>query len=84
MQSFPCREAISINQGHYRAYKLLGSALYALGDLSAAEHALQQSLAINPNYSDASCDLGALSYICSRMLMHKHRRADFRWQHPSF
>ena len=59
MQSFSCREAISINQGHYRAYKLLGSALYALGDLGAAEHALQQSLAINPNYSDASCDLGA-------------------------
>ena len=58
---FSCREAISINQGHYRAYKLLGSALYALGDLGAAEHALQQSLAINPNYSDASCDLGAFS-----------------------
>lgn len=54
----PYREAISINQGHFRAYKLLGSALYALGDLSAAEHALQQSLAINPNYADASCDLG--------------------------
>ena len=53
-----CREAISINQGHFRAYKLLGSALYALGDLSVAEHALQQSLAINPNYADASCDLG--------------------------
>lgn len=63
MQSLSCREAISINQGHYRAYKLLGSALYALGDLSAAEHALQQSLAINPNYSDASCDLGALSTL---------------------
>ncbi|CAK0785712.1 hypothetical protein CVIRNUC_008923 [Coccomyxa viridis] len=54
------REAISINQGHYRAFKLLGSALYALGDLGAAEHALQQSLAINPNYSDASCDLGCV------------------------
>lgn len=57
-----CREAISINQGHFRAYKLLGSALYALGDLSAAEHALQQSLAINPNYADASCDLGESSW----------------------
>lgn len=53
-----CREAISINQGHFRAYKLLGSALYALGDLAAAEHALRQSLAINPTYADASCDLG--------------------------
>ena len=53
-----CREAISINQGHFRAYKLLGSALYALGDLVAAEHALRQSLAINPSYADASCDLG--------------------------
>lgn len=65
--SFDCyarREAISINQGHFRAYKLLGSALYALGDLAAAEHALQQSLAINPSYADASCDLGVF-LLCS-------------------
>jgi hypothetical protein len=38
---------------------LLGSALYALGDLPAAEEALRRSLCINPGYADASCDLGA-------------------------
>lgn len=53
-----CREAVKLNSEHYRALKLLGSALYALGDLKAAATALQQSLAINSNYADASCDLG--------------------------
>lgn len=47
-----------LNADHYRAFKLLGSALYALGDLSGAERALRDSLAIQPSYSDALCDLG--------------------------
>ena len=59
MASCACREAIRLNEGHFRAQKLLGSALYALGDLPAAKAALQASLAINPGYADASCDLGA-------------------------
>ena len=53
------RAAIQLDADHYRALKLLGSALYALGDLPAAEAALKQALALHPDYADASCDLGA-------------------------
>lgn len=45
---------------HSRAFKLLGSALYAQGDLHAAKDALQSSLALNPSYADAYCDLGCV------------------------
>ena len=48
-----------LNPEHFRALKLLGSALYALGDLEGAECALRDSLAINPDYSDTHSDLGA-------------------------
>ncbi len=48
-----------LNPEHFRALKLLGSALYALGDLREAESALRASLAINPDYSDTNSDLGA-------------------------
>ena len=54
-----CREAIALDARHHRALKLLGSALYALGDLAGAQEALRASLAVNPAYADASCDLGA-------------------------
>jgi hypothetical protein len=66
MSSWPCphcREAIALNEGHYRALKLLGSALYALGDLPAARAALEASLALNLAYADASCDLGACTQL---------------------
>ena len=52
------RDVVRLNADHYRAFKLLGSALYALGDLAGAERALRDSLAIQPSYSDALCDLG--------------------------
>ncbi|CAL8471190.1 g10732 [Coccomyxa elongata] len=54
------REVVLLNADHYRAFKLLGSALYALGDLTGAERALRDSLAIQPSYSDALCDLGCV------------------------
>ena len=43
---------------HSRAYKLLGSALFALGRPAAARDALQRALSIDPTYADAHCDLG--------------------------
>ena len=53
-----CREAAAQNADHFRALKLLGSALYALGDFQAARHELQQALRLQPDYPDALCDLG--------------------------
>ena len=53
-----CREAAILSPTHSRALKLLGSALYALGDLKAARSALEQSLHLQPAYADAHCDLG--------------------------
>ena len=55
----PCREAARREPSHYRARKLLGSALYALGDLHAARAALSDALALRPDYADAHCDMGA-------------------------
>jgi len=57
---------LALNPGHSRLHKLLGSALFALGDLSAAEAALQQSLALEPDYADAWCDLGATLLAAGR------------------
>lgn len=39
-----CRQAVALNPGHFRAYKLMGSALYALGDFEGAKAALKESL----------------------------------------
>ena len=55
-----CRDAVRLNPGHYRALKLLGSALYAQGHLQAACDALQSSLELRPSYADAHCDLGCV------------------------
>lgn len=38
------RQAVGLNPGHFRAYKLMGSALYALGDFEGAKAALKESL----------------------------------------
>lgn len=40
----PCRQAVALNSDHFRAYKLMGSALYALGDFEGAKAALKESL----------------------------------------
>eukprot|EP00475_Leptophrys_vorax_P037992 TRINITY_DN6621_c3_g1_i1.p1 TRINITY_DN6621_c3_g1~~TRINITY_DN6621_c3_g1_i1.p1 ORF type:complete len:513 (+),score=31.31 TRINITY_DN6621_c3_g1_i1:68-1540(+) len=39
--------------------KLLGSALYGLGEYREAEEALQNALYLDPKYADAHCDLGS-------------------------
>lgn len=39
-----CRQAVALNPDHFRAYKLMGSALYALGDFEGAKAALKESL----------------------------------------
>ena len=56
-----CREACQLNPLHFRALKLLGGALYAMGDYQAAKAALNDALNINPRYPDALCDLGVHS-----------------------
>lgn len=53
------REAAMLNPHHHRAMKLLGSALYGLGEFHAAEEALQNALYLEPDYVDAHCDLGS-------------------------
>ena len=53
-----CREAAAQNADHFRALKLLGSALYALGDFQGARQELQAALQLQPDYPDALCDLG--------------------------
>lgn len=52
------KQAVSIKPDHHRAFKLMGSALYALGDFDGAKAALKSSLALKPDYADAHCDLG--------------------------
>lgn len=59
-RSLACREAVRLDAKHSRALKLLGSALYAEGDLEGAKQALQASLALKPGYADAHCDLGCV------------------------
>jgi tetratricopeptide (TPR) repeat protein len=53
------REAAILNAKHYRALKLLGSALYGLGEYRAAEQCLVEALVLKPDYADAHCDLGS-------------------------
>lgn len=60
------RAAAARNAGHFRARKLLGSALYALGDLPAARDELAAALELQPAYADAYCDLGA-HHLCLYM-----------------
>ncbi len=53
------REAAILNPDHYCALKLLGSALYGLGEYHAAEKCLIEALVLKPDYADAHCDLGS-------------------------
>ncbi|KAL6907584.1 hypothetical protein ACP4OV_002623 [Aristida adscensionis] len=53
------REAAILCPSHARALKLLGSALYGVGEYRAAEKALEEAIFLNPDYADAHCDLGS-------------------------
>lgn len=52
------KQATVLNPQHHRAYKLMGSAKYALGDFEGAKAALKQALILKADYADAHCDLG--------------------------
>ena len=47
------REAAILNPHHHRSLKHLGSALFALGEVRAAEEALQHAVNLRPDYADA-------------------------------
>ncbi|KAK2079358.1 hypothetical protein QBZ16_003049 [Prototheca wickerhamii] len=54
------RRATELDPAHFRAFKLLGSVLYAVGDFSGAKSALKSALRLKPGYGDAHCDLGCV------------------------
>jgi tetratricopeptide (TPR) repeat protein len=51
-------QATVLNPQHFRGFKLMGSAKYALGDFEGAKAALNEALKLKPDYADAHCDLG--------------------------
>nr|DAD40418.1 TPA_asm: hypothetical protein HUJ06_014741 [Nelumbo nucifera] len=53
------REAAILCPTHFRALKLLGSALFGVGEHRAAEKALEEAIFLKPDYADAHCDLGS-------------------------
>eukprot|EP00250_Pteridium_aquilinum_P000217 c10241_g3_i1 orf=1-1827(-) len=53
------KKATTLSPRHYRALKLLGSALYGVGEYKAAERALTEAITIKPDFADAHCDLGS-------------------------
>ncbi|ONK75663.1 uncharacterized protein A4U43_C03F19240 [Asparagus officinalis] len=53
------REAAILCPSHFRALKLLGSALFGVGEYRAAEKALEEAVFLKPDYADAHCDLGS-------------------------
>ncbi|KAJ4767376.1 Calcium-binding tetratricopeptide family protein [Rhynchospora pubera] len=53
------REAAILCPSHFRALKLLGSALFGVGEYRAAEKALEEAIYLKPDYADAHCDLGS-------------------------
>ncbi|MCO5579383.1 hypothetical protein L7F22_033238 [Adiantum nelumboides] len=52
------KKATTLSPKHYRAMKLLGSALYGAGEYRAAERALSEAITLKPDFADAHCDLG--------------------------
>ncbi|KAL9229187.1 hypothetical protein vseg_004680 [Gypsophila vaccaria] len=53
------REAAILYPTHYRALKLLGSALFGVGEYKAAVKALEEAVFLKPDYADAHCDLAS-------------------------
>lgn len=54
------REAAILCPTHYRALKLLGSALLGVGEYGLAEKALEEAVLLKPDFADAHCDLGSV------------------------
>lgn len=53
------KKATTLSPRHYRALKLLGSALYGLGEYREAERALTEAISLKLDFADAHCDLGS-------------------------
>ncbi|KAF6136435.1 hypothetical protein GIB67_028654 [Kingdonia uniflora] len=53
------REAAILCPTHFRSLKLLGSALFGVGEYRAAEKALEEAIFLKVDYVDAHCDLGS-------------------------
>ncbi|KAL8127124.1 putative TPR repeat-containing protein At2g32450 [Apium graveolens] len=53
------REAAILCPTHFRALKLLGSALFGVGEYRAAVKALEEAIYIKHDYADAHCDLAS-------------------------
>ncbi|XP_057533850.1 uncharacterized TPR repeat-containing protein At1g05150-like [Amaranthus tricolor] len=53
------REAAILYPTHYRAIKLLGSALFGVGEYRASVKALEEAIFMKPDYADAHCDLAS-------------------------
>ena len=62
-----------LSPDHFRAYKLLGSGLYASGNLQGAYSALQAAVKLSPSYADAHCDLGCV--LCALGDVDKAKKA---------
>eukprot|EP00250_Pteridium_aquilinum_P019821 c24588_g1_i1 orf=551-3034(+) len=54
------KEAATKEPKHYRALKLLGSALYGVGENNAAKEALVKAISLHADYADAHCELGSV------------------------
>ncbi|KAG9140269.1 hypothetical protein Leryth_014706 [Lithospermum erythrorhizon] len=53
------REAAILCPTHFRALKLLGSALFGVGEYQAAVKALEEAIYLKNDYADAHCDLAS-------------------------
>ncbi|XP_051123849.1 uncharacterized TPR repeat-containing protein At1g05150-like [Andrographis paniculata] len=53
------REAAILCPTHFRALKLLGSALFGVGEYKAAVKALEEAIYMKNDYADAHCDLAS-------------------------
>ncbi|XP_047307788.1 uncharacterized TPR repeat-containing protein At2g32450-like [Impatiens glandulifera] len=53
------REAAILSPTHFRALKLLGSALVGVGEYKAAVKALEEAIFLKNDYADAHCDLAS-------------------------
>ncbi|RVX14974.1 putative TPR repeat-containing protein [Vitis vinifera] len=53
------REAAILCPTHFRALKLLGSALFGVGEYRAAVKALEEAIFMKADYADAHCDLAS-------------------------
>lgn len=59
------REAAILCPTHFRALKLLGSALFGVGEYQAAVKALEEAIYLKNDYADAHCDLASALHAMS-------------------